>query len=78
MKNLNSLQDIIREFFRDPAIKIERNTTAFDIAGWDSMANLKLMFKIEEVFNVKISAGEVILLRNVGDLLDLINKKTSN
>lgn len=71
----NELEGTFRRFFHNPEIRLERSTTAFDIDGWDSLANINLILTIESDFKIKIHASEVIRFRNVGDLIDLIAKK---
>ena len=53
-------------------------TTAKDIEGWDSLANIELLVAIEKSFSrVKFNTGEVASLRNVGELVAAIKRKTN-
>ncbi|MGZ4077403.1 MAG: acyl carrier protein [Bacteroidia bacterium] len=40
------------------------------------MSHLKLIVTVEKEFGIKISGSEVMKLKNVGDLLNLVNLKT--
>ena len=70
------LQEIFRNLFDDDDIQIDPKTTAADIRGWDSLNNVKLMVQIEKKFAIRFSTGEVVSLKNVGELLKLIEAKT--
>ena len=69
------VQRIFRQVFEDNAIQLEKNTTAKDIRGWDSFNHMNLIMTLEEEFQTKFSLGEVQSLKNVGDILGLLEKK---
>ncbi len=69
------LEEIIRDLFDDDDIQIREETTASDIRGWDSLNNVKLMVQIEKKFSIRFSAGDIVSLKNVGELLKLIEAK---
>jgi acyl carrier protein len=69
------LQEIFRELFDDDNIVLTDDTSAKDIAGWDSLTNVKLIVRIEKAFKVRFGTGEVVGINNVGELLALITKK---
>lgn len=71
------LQDIFRDLFDDDDIQIGDKTTASDIKGWDSLNNVKLMVKIEKKFAMRFKTGEVVSLKNVGELLSLIEARAA-
>lgn len=75
MNTLTQLQDVFRNIFDDDALTIMRETTAQDIEAWDSVQNVTLMLEVESVFGVRFSTSEMAYLKNVGDLVDLIEKK---
>jgi acyl carrier protein len=73
--NLDKLQEIFRDLFNDDDIVLSDTTSAKDIDGWDSLKNVMLIVRIERAFKVRFGTGEVVALRNVGELLDAIDKK---
>ena len=75
MINLDELTPIFRQVFDDDGITLTRSTTADDIDDWDSLTHMNLVMAVEVGFKVKFALGELQSLRNVGDMLDLINKK---
>jgi acyl carrier protein len=75
MDTLTQLQEVFRTVFEDEDLVISRETTAQDIEAWDSVQNVTLMLDVETQFKVRFSTSEMAYLKNVGDLVDLIEKK---
>ena len=69
------LQTVFHEVFEDDAIILRDTTTAADIDGWDSVANIRLMVSIEEAFHLRFDVGEFQDYRNVGDLVTAIARR---
>ncbi len=69
------LNGIFRKVFENPAIRVEPQTTAADVDGWDSLSHVNLILAVESHFNVRFSQKEILRLRNVGDLANLISSK---
>jgi acyl carrier protein len=67
---LSGVAAIIRETFEQPDAIVDRNTTALDIPGWDSLSHTVLMLRVEEHFGVTLP--EDVEFRNVGDLADTL------
>ncbi len=70
------LNDIFVDVFDDESIKLEDGTSAEDIEEWDSLMHISLMVATEKEFNLKLNAMEVSQLQNVGQMVDLLLKKT--
>ena len=75
MVTLDMLEPIFHEVFDDDAIQLRQETTADDIDAWDSLSHMNLVMVLEAKFKVKFALGELHQLRNVGDMLNMINKK---
>jgi acyl carrier protein len=71
----DTLQEIFRDLFDDDEIVLSDATTAKDVAGWDSLKNVKLIVQIEKAFKVRFGTGEVVALKDVGELVRVIDKK---
>ena len=69
------LTRIFREVFQDDSLVIASTTTAHDVNGWDSAANVNLILAIEMELNVVFNTGEIDEMRTVGDLVDAIERK---
>ena len=69
------LVGVFRNVFKNEGISVQRETTAKDIAGWDSITHLDIISGMEEEFGVEITGFEVMNMSNVGDLYDLLIQK---
>jgi acyl carrier protein len=74
---LDVLNGVFRQVFGDSSLVITRNTTAKDVEDWDSLTHMNLIAFIERQFKIKFNLKDLRSLRNVGDLLDLINEKVA-
>jgi acyl carrier protein len=72
---LPKLDTIFRDVFDDPNLNIAPQMTASDVPGWDSLTNINLIFAIEREFKIKFALGEIQELKNVGEMITLIEKK---
>lgn len=77
MTTLEELTPVFRQVFDDNSIVISRNSTADDIDDWDSLTHMNLVIALELRFKIKFALGELQTLKNVGEMLDMINKKLS-
>ena len=75
MITVEMLEPVFREVFDDDAITLRRETTANDIEDWDSLTHMNLVMALELEFRIKFALGELQRLKNVGDMLDLVNRK---
>lgn len=75
MDTKTKLQGIFRQVFDDDSIVIERATTADDIDGWDSLSHMNLIVAVEMGFSIRFNVKDVRALKDVGDLIDIIDKK---
>ena len=72
------LEIIFRDVFDDEDIQINVDTTANDIDGWDSLAQIRLILQIEKRFSLHFDASEIEKLENVGQMAELILQKQAN
>lgn len=75
MEILNQLTTVIREVFMDESIVLTLSTTSMDIDGWDSFAYLNILLAVENHFGIHISDAEAPHIRNIGDMIALIDSK---
>ena len=52
----------------NPAIVLHENTTAGDIAEWDSLTHIQLVYAIEKYFKIRFSSAEITRWKNIGEL----------
>jgi acyl carrier protein len=72
---LEELQPIFRDVLDQPDLAIGRDSNAQSVDGWDSLAHISLVSAIEQEFGIHIALGELQDLKNVGEMVDLINRK---
>ena len=72
----NKLTNVLRDVFENDDIIATPDLTAHKVEGWDSLGNVRLFVEIERAFAVRFSAPEISSLKNVGQLADLIQRKT--
>jgi acyl carrier protein len=70
------LEEIFREVFFVDDLKLKPETTAKDVAGWDSYKQIEILFAVEEKLGVRLNSIEIESLNNVGDLAAVIEKKS--
>jgi acyl carrier protein len=73
----NKLTEIIRDVLDDETITLTRETTAKDVEDWDSLAHISIIVAVEKEFKAKFDLYDIKRLKNVGDMIDLINTKIS-
>ena len=69
------LTDIFHEVFEDQSITPTAEMRASDVPEWDSLNHINLMVAIEARFKIKFRTAELESLRNVGHLVEIIEKK---
>lgn len=74
-----SIKETLQEIFRDildlDNLVLEDETSASDIEEWDSLAHINLVVAIEREYNIKFALGELQDLKNIKDMIKLIEKK---
>ena len=58
----------------DEEITVTPETTSSDIEEWDSLTHITLISEVEETFGVKFSMKDVLGMKNVGEMADIIEK----
>lgn len=55
--------------------ELDESMTAAEVPGWDSLNHINIILAVEKEFNIRFRNIEILRLRNIGDLQDLLNKK---
>jgi len=69
---LERVTRVFREVFQNHQIEVGPTTTAADIAGWDSLMHVTLLLHMEREFGIRFNTTQVATLKNVGQLIELI------
>lgn len=66
------LNEVFRDVFDDESITVTETTTADDIEEWDSLEHINLLAAVEQEFGMKFNMGQVVSMKNVGEMADII------
>ena len=69
---LKRLQPIFAEVFEDENIQLTEATTAADVDKWDSLSHLTLIYEVESEFGMKFRMKEILEMKNVGEMVDIL------
>lgn len=64
---LERIEQVVRSLLNDEDIELNDESTAADVPGWDSLANVNILFGVEEEFGVQLADG-LSGFETVGDL----------
>jgi len=66
------LNEVFQDVFDDDSITVNAETTADDIEDWDSLEHINLVSAVEKAFGVKFTMAQVVGMKNVGEMVDVI------
>jgi acyl carrier protein len=69
---LEQIVAIIRGAVPNATGPISATTTAKDVSGWDSIAHVQIILRVERQFKIRIRSTEIARLNNVGSLVELV------
>jgi acyl carrier protein len=72
-----ALTEIFNDVFMREDMQLTPPLSARDVAGWDSFKQIEIMVSVEERFNIKLNTREIDALKSVGDLADVVSRKTA-
>lgn len=68
------LTTVFQDVFDDEDITVNEKTSTADIEDWDSLSHIMLLSALEDEFGIKFDMKAVQRLKNVGEMVDLIEK----
>jgi acyl carrier protein len=74
---LKELNEIFADVLDIPSLTLTEQTTAKDIAEWDSLSHIHLVVAIEERFRIRFNSSEIQTWKNVGDMVRSIQNKVN-
>ena len=69
------LNEVFQDVFDDDELTVGDATTAADVDGWDSLEHINLIAAVEQEFGIRFSMGQVVTMKNVGEMVKLIQEK---
>lgn len=70
-----ALTEILRDTFDNDDLVAVPTMTAAQVEGWDSMGNVRLFLSVEQEFGVRFNASEISGIKNLGELVALLQQK---
>ena len=68
----SGVQDIFRDIFDVDDLVVSDTTNSDEIEDWDSLNHINLVSAIEKEFKIKFALGELLELKDVGNMVDLM------
>jgi len=72
------ISETVREVFRQPSISFSPSLLFREIPGFDSVLAIQYILAIEGALDVTLNEEDVDTMNTMGDLLTLLQAKTSN
>ncbi len=72
---LEQVQSIFKDVLKNDDVVLTDDTTAQDVNGWDSLTHVEIISEMEKHFGLRFSLKEMLSWRNVGKMLDTLEKK---
>ncbi len=69
------LTNIFKTVFNNQFLMLTNELSANDVDQWDSLSHMILISEIEDAFLIKFKLKELNKMRNVGDMIDMIQSK---
>lgn len=73
---LQQLTLIFEQVLKRSDLKINYNMSAEDIDEWDSLTNMTIISEIEKKWGVHFKLRDIIRMKNIGDMIDVIIKQS--
>ena len=72
---IEKLTVIFRAVFKNDGIVLRGDMTADDVDSWDSLTHMAMISEVEKCFSIKFKLKELNKLRQVGDLIAIVESK---
>jgi acyl carrier protein len=74
---LERVGEIVADTLGLDTVVLSAATTAAEVDGWDSLANVQIIVAIEKRFRIRFRTGEIAAIRNVGELVARIASRVN-
>jgi acyl carrier protein len=71
----DKLTVVFRNILNNQALVLTGELTANDVDNWDSLTHMLIINEVEKEFSIRFKLKELNKMRNVGDMIDLIQSK---
>lgn len=73
-----TLETLFSRVFEENGLSIKEETTAADVKGWNSVSHIDMMCEVEDHFGLQFTTAEIAGMRNVGELIQLIESRLNS
>jgi len=73
---LEDLRPVFNDVFNDKTLLIGEDSSQLNIPNWDSLMHIQLVLAIESKFGFSFSSSEMLEIKNVRQIIDIIINKT--
>lgn len=74
---IERITEVMEDVFDLEDLDFQDSLSAADVEEWDSLSNIRFVVAVEKEFGLRFSNAEIEALENVGQLVKLIESKTS-
>ena len=75
LTTIESITDIFATLLKKPGLKLEMSDSPETISGWDSLTHPELITAIEEKLDIEFDFKELASIKNIADLVSLVESK---
>lgn len=72
----DQLTNIIVDVLRVPQAEVVDTLDMEETGTWDSLSHMQLIAALEEEFNMELTADEIVAMRSVGQIKDVLRAKS--
>ena len=66
---------VFKKVLKLKKIKILKSINQQKVKNWDSIANLNLIFALEEEFKIRFNDKDILNMKSLNEAINIINKK---
>jgi len=71
---IEEFRAVLEDVLEQEGLEVSPSTRAEDIPSWDSLNHVRLLIRLEQIHGVNFPVDEVEGVKNVGELLALIDR----
>lgn len=76
MKSKANINEILSRVFRLKLEDINDTLTIAEVETWDSLSHMDLITSIEEEFNIELTMDEIVEMRDVSKIKEIVGSKS--
>ena len=74
---LDKIAEIVRGILNNQEISFEYETLISEVEEWDSLRHIVIIGSIEDEFNISINTNDLINIKKVGDICEMVSHKSN-